>query len=125
VSVLKVILKTFLGLAVFLAGLYVAYYYICNIDTCSPLIIIVSLALITGGIMLLVKEGKSGETIMVDFGKKNLEKDQSKTESENFLEKNAKISAEWAESVDKKDKMESLKIAAAVEEEEGNNDSGI
>jgi hypothetical protein len=126
VNVIKVIFKTFLGLVISLAGLYIAYYYISNIEVSNPLILAFSLVLIAGGLILLIREGKSGETIMVDFQKENLEKEQSEKEKrENFLEKNAKISAEWAESVDKKDKMESLKIAAAVEEEEGNNDSTL
>jgi hypothetical protein len=126
VSVIKVIIKTFLGLVISLAGLCVAYYYISNIEVSNPLILVSSLVLIAGGLILLIREGKSGETIMVDFQKANFRKDQSETDKgENFLEKNAKISAEWAESVDKKDKMESLKIAAAVEEEEGNADSTL
>jgi hypothetical protein len=119
VNIIKAILKTFSGLAVSLSGLYVAYYYISNIEVSNPLIFVFSLILITAGIIFLIRIGKSGETIMVDSQKENLEEDQAKTkEKENFLEKNAKISAEWAESVDKKDKMESLKIAAAVEEEQ-------
>jgi hypothetical protein len=126
VNAIKVIFKTFLGLIISLAGLYIAYYYISNIEISNPLILAFSLVLIAGGLILLIREGKSGETIMVDFQKANSRKDQSETEKgESFLEKNAKISAEWAESVDKKDKMESLKIAAAVEEEEGNNDSTL
>jgi hypothetical protein len=119
VNIIKVILKTFSGLAVSLSGLYVAYYYISHLDTSNPLIFVFSLVLVAVGIIFLIRIGKSGETIMVDSQKENLEEDQAKTkEKENFLEKNAKISAEWAESVDKKDKMESLKIAAAVEEEQ-------
>jgi hypothetical protein len=117
VRVIKVIVKPFLGIAVFLSGLFLAYLYIVSIDTSSPLIFISALALLIIGVMLLIRVGKSGETIMVDFQKASQEENQPKAKSgENFLEKNAKLSAEWTKTVEKKDKLKTLEIAAAAEE---------
>lgn len=118
-NIVKVIIKTFLGLLVLLLGFYMAYYYISSLDTSNPLILIFSLALIVVGIIILVKVGKSGETIMANFKKENLQEDKSRVEErENFLEKNAKISAEWTKTVEKKDKLRTLEIAAAAEEDQ-------
>jgi len=117
VSIIKIILKTLLGLAVSLSGLYLAYYYVSNLDTSSFLILIFSLVLIIAGIALLVRIGKSGETIMANFQRSNIVEDKSETgKAENFIEKNAKISAEWTRTVEKKDKLKTLEIAAAAEE---------
>jgi len=117
VNIIKIILKTLLGLAVSLAGLYLAYYYVSNLDTSSFLIIIFSLVLIIVGIALLLRIGKSGETIMANFQRTNLNENKSESENkENFIEKNARISNEWVKSVEKKDKLRTLEIAAAAEE---------
>jgi len=117
VNIIKIILKTLLGLVVSLSGLYLAYYYVSNLDTSSFLIIIFSLVLIIAGITLLVRIGKSGETIMANFQRTNLAEDKSEAgKAENFIEKNAKISAEWTRTVEKKDKLKTLEIAAAAEE---------
>jgi hypothetical protein len=116
-TIIKVILKTFLGLVIFLSGLCLAYYYVSNSDTSNFLILIFSLILIVAGILFLIRIGKSGETIMVNFQRESLKEDISKTEKvENFIEKNAKISAEWTRTVEKRDKLRTLEIAAAAEE---------
>jgi hypothetical protein len=117
-AVIKIILKTFLGLLVLSGGLYLAYYYVSNLETVNPLILVLSLVIIIAGIIFLIRVGKSGETLMVDFQEENLKHTQLKSESkENFLERNAKISAEWTRTVEKKDKLKTLEIAAAAEEE--------
>jgi hypothetical protein len=98
--------------------LYMAYYYVSNINTVSPLIFVLSLVIAVAGIMLLIRVGESGKTIMVDFREENIKESQFETgKKENFLEKNAKISAEWTRTVEKKDKLKTLEIAAAAEEE--------
>jgi hypothetical protein len=118
-NIIREILKTFFGLIVLLGGLYLAYFYISNLNTLNPLILLLSLVLVVSGIILLIRVGKSGETIMVDLQEKNLEENQPQPEKgENFLEKNAKISAEWSRTVEKKDKLKTLEIAAAAEEGE-------
>jgi hypothetical protein len=116
-NIIKEILKTFFGLIVLLGGFYLTYYYLSNLDTINPLILVLSLVLIVVGIVLLIRVGKSGETIMVDFGEVHSKENQTETGNrENFLEKNAKISAEWTRTVEKKDKLKTLEIAAAAEE---------
>jgi hypothetical protein len=110
--------KAILGLIITLLGVYVAYYYITNLEKTSFLILLLSLVIISFGIFILVHVGKSGDTIFVDFEKtKNEEIKAVSTTGENFVDKNAKLSEDWAKTVEKKDKLKSLKIAAAAEEQ--------
>ena len=54
---------------------------------------------------------------MANFQRTNLNENKSESENkENFIEKNAKISAEWTRTVEKRDKLRTLEIAAAAEE---------
>jgi hypothetical protein len=117
-SNLKAAFITLIGLIIASIGIYILYYYVANLENTNFLILILSLAIISFGVFIIVKVGKSGETIFVDFGRVKIKDEKNIMENkENFIDRNAKLSGDWAKTVEKRDKLKSLKIAAAAEEE--------
>jgi hypothetical protein len=114
----KVILETFLGLISSITGFYVAYLYLKSLnDSGQHLLLVIALPLIGMGIWFLVQAGKSGKTVGLASESEvpHLAPDAGKFES--ILQKNDDLAKEWGQTVDKRDKLRVLEIAAAAEDE--------
>lgn len=115
---LMVFLKTILGLILLAAGIGMGYYYLSNIDNgASALLLIPALCIPAAGIYLLLKAGKSDATIILKpKGLTEAVKDVTDKDGPNLIEKNNAISEAWAKSVEKRDKMKIIEMAASAEE---------
>jgi hypothetical protein len=115
---LKVILKTLLGLLVTGFGFFLAYFYITEAEKgLNALIIIPSIILICVGVYLLIRAGKSDATVIQ---KAKLQEDAVKRDKaglEAMLKKNNDLSSQWSKTVDKRDRLKLLEISAAAAEE--------
>jgi hypothetical protein len=115
---LMVFLKTILGMTFLITGFGIAYSYLSNMDNgSSPLLLIPSLCIVILGIFMLMRAGKSDETVILK-PKKSAEDQLGNTgiKKATLIRRNNAISEEWARSVEKRDKMKLLKIAASAEE---------
>jgi hypothetical protein len=116
---LKVILKTFLGLLITALGFCLTFFYLIKIDDgCTPLLLIPAVALIIGGIYLLMRAGKSDVTVIKKPDMPLAAKDASNAGLEEVFNKNNQLSSQWAKTVEKRDKLKMLEISGAVEEQE-------
>ncbi len=112
---IKVISKTFLGLFIAGLGFYLAIFYLTEMDKgLTPLILAPSVLLIILGVYLLMRAGKSDETIVK---KPDLPKNATvKEDLADTLLKNSELSSKWAKTVEKRDRLKLLEISAASEE---------
>lgn len=116
VSVLKVILKTFLGLLIAALGFCLAFFYLIKInDGCTPLLLIPAIILIIVGLRLLMRAGESDATVIK---KPEMPKDVAKEGLEDMFNKNSALSSKWAKTVEKRDRLKLLEISGAAEEQE-------
>jgi hypothetical protein len=115
--VVKIILKTFLGLVVVALGFCLAFFYLIKIDDgWTILLLIPALVLIILGGYLLMRAGKSDATVI----KKPIplsSKDISREGLEDVFDKNNQLSSQWAKTVEKRDKLKLLQISSAAEEQ--------
>ena len=112
---LKVILKTLLGLLISALGFCLAFYYLIEMENgCTFLILIPALILIIFGGYLLIRAGKSEATVIK---KPDMSKDIFKDGLEDVFNKNNQLSSQWAKTVEKRDKLKLLEITGAVEEQ--------
>jgi len=118
---LKVIGGSFLGLLLCAAGVIVFYIFLTGIDNGgNPWIILGAIPLIGGGVFLLYKLGKSDSTVVFKAHLVASNKEGVKS----ILEKNNEISEEWSRTVEKKDRMKVVKIAAAAQEQAQKGEGG-
>jgi hypothetical protein len=113
---LQVMLKTFLGIFLLIGGFGLGYFYLTNIDNgSSALLLIPALGSVIAGIFLLMRAGKSDATVMQV--PKGLDENKSETtQKSNLLEKNNAMTQQWLKSVETRDKMRLLEMAANAEE---------
>lgn len=107
----KVLLGTFIGFLLFIAGLYVGYITIENIKSGgSPFLIVGSIILCSAGMFILFRAGR------LDTFKSKFAPTSTGLSGKSILEKNQKIIKDWNETNQKRDKLKMLEAAGAVEE---------
>jgi len=112
---LKVILKTFLGLLVCVLGFSFGFFYLIKIDdSWAPLLLIPTLLLVIFGGFVLMRAGKSEATVIK---KPDLSKDITKVGLEDVFAKNSELSSKWSKTVEKRDKLKLLQISSAAEDQ--------
>jgi len=118
-SVVKVILKTLLGLLVCASGFLLVFFYLIKIDDgWTPLLLIPAILLIILGAYILIKAGKSDVTVVKKPDIPLAAKDVSNAGLEAVFNKNSQLSSEWANTVEKRDKLKLLEISSAAEAQE-------
>lgn len=120
---LRIVFITLLGLILSASGFYVAYLYIkgVNDNTSSPLLLLPSIVLVGLGIFLLLRAGKSNATIPSLVGVEEVPENKNKEGFESLLNRNNELSEEWSKTVDDRDKLQILQIAAKAEDEANKN----
>jgi hypothetical protein len=120
---LKAIFKTLFSISISGSGFYTAYLYLSSIDSRNnPILLLISVTLVTIGIFLLFKIGSSDATVaaMTNADTSNIIKGPLVTDQEGLastLAKNNKLVGQWADAATQKDKMRLLEISAAAEEQ--------
>jgi hypothetical protein len=112
---LKVILKTFLGLSISALGFGFGYLYLTKIEESYSLLFLLPAAiLVIFGIYILFRAGKSEETVI----KKPDMPLNSKEGLEEVFNKNNQLSSRWAKTVENRDKLKLLQISTNAQEQE-------
>jgi hypothetical protein len=116
--VLKIILKTFLGLLITGLGFCLAFFYLIKIDDgWTILLLIPALVLIIIGGHLLMRAGKSDATVIKKPDILSSSKDISKEGLAEVFDKNSQLSSKWAKTIEKRDKLKLLQISSAAEDQ--------
>jgi hypothetical protein len=116
-----VILRTALGLLLSAAGIQAIYTYVLGLDKgISFLILLLAIILICAGTYLLMKAGKSDETVfskLKNFRRKRVDED---TVLEQALQTNNKLTEKWDQTIEKRDRLKMLEISTAAQAQAAN-----
>jgi hypothetical protein len=117
-AVPKVIFNTFLGILSSTSGVYIGYLYLESLNENSrPWLLLLSLPLVALGVFLLVQASRSGAPLNIKDGETTSGMPSTAGKFENLLKKNNELADEWSKTVEDKDKLKILEIAAAAEEQ--------
>jgi hypothetical protein len=109
------LLQAILGLGFFLSGIQAMYFYISNLEKgASFLIMLLSFILIGAGGFLLMRAGKSDDSVfkrIKNFRKKSLATDEA---LEQTLKQNSALTSEWNKTIEKRDKLKMLEVSTAA-----------
>ncbi len=118
----KVLLKTCGGLFLAAAGFYIMYLYLKSLDTGSnPLLLLLSIALVSVGIFFLLRAAKSNDTVIAKPQATN-EVAASTAPKRGFadmLKRNNELTSQWSKTSALRDKLKVIQIST----EEGNSNS--
>jgi len=117
--VLKIIVKTVLGLLISAFGFFFGFLYLIKIEeSFSFLFLLPAAILVIFGIYILMCAGESDATVIKKPDVPLVEKDNTDAELEEIFDKNKKLSSDWAKTVEKRDRLKLLEISGAAEEQE-------
>jgi hypothetical protein len=113
----RVIFETISGLLMVILGFYLAFIYLYGMEEgSSPWLLFPSIFLIIIGLYLLIRAGKSEDTVVL---KKDLDKPSNnvgkKEGLESIIQRNNELSAEWAKTIETRDRMKLLEISASAQ----------
>ncbi len=107
----KVLLQTFLGIVLSLAGIFVGYIYITGINNgISPLFLLLSMILIGVAVYFFILASRSDPMV-----KYTLQEDKNGYASQaslgNRLQKNNELTQTWAKTLDQQHKLRMLELS--------------
>jgi hypothetical protein len=122
---LKVILNSFLGILITVAGFFLAYLYLQSLkNSGQPLYLLLAFPLIIIGLILLIRASRADESLVISTYQETKSADPdspSPVKNSNIMEKNNRLLNDWIKESEKRDKMKILEIAAAAEEDNEKN----
>ena len=109
-------LKTALGFLICVAGFYIAYLGIKQLENDSfPILLGLSLPVLVVGAFLLIRAGKTDDAV-IKKPKIEVESPQDKAGLAEVLKKNNNLTTEYAKTVEKRDRLRLLEISSSAEE---------
>jgi biopolymer transport protein ExbB/TolQ len=111
-----VLLKTFLGIILLIAGFGLAYFYLSNINNgASGLLLIPAFLIVIVGVVILARAGKSAEKVIMNQ-KDTPEIQHNASQNGSILQKNNEMTQEWSKSLETRDKLRLLEMTTNEED---------